>query len=390
MEQRMHFFYLKNSFQSVFIFSSFFICHISHLVCCTHNVNHQIAIINKPVVDFFQKIPLDPTIIGVSPELKECPRDHQGIYNEAFCATRRGKHSFTITSPAIKNGNDQEISFKIESEHATLIDSGNPLIKAIPIFNPDKKIITLLYPWGGYSIGTQFVAKASDQFNECYSILIPQFDTHTIREEQIPHIMTTECLPPDNNPKKQFLDCVKKIVKTTRLANYTIPYVWGGSSFVANQNDHPFYLNPDDGNWHLDRVEKTMPYTGFDCSALIWRALHMIKKPLPWRNTGAMSKNYKPVMTYKELQNGDLFWFPGHIVIVADKEKNTIIQAHGYTNGYGKMYKTTLKEFFNEVNSFYELFQYSKSGKPLSLKRNQPCFAETDTIIADWSFLSIE
>jgi hypothetical protein len=376
--ERMHF-SLHDSFKVLFIFWICAVFELSNLIGCTHEQKHPIVIINKPVVDFFIKIPKNSKEVGASPELQSCHRAHQGIFNEPFCVISERKNSFIITSPTIKNKNNEETPFEIESQYATVIEPQSKLVKAIPIFNPDKKIITLLCPWNIYSIGTQFVAKKIDPTNNHYSVLIPDFEKTIIIEGQIPYTMTIECLP-STDPKARFLACVKKIYKMTQFANHRIPYVWGGTSFIKNDNNHPFYLN--DGNWHLDRADNSMPYTGFDCSGLIWRVLKMTGYSQPWRNSLDMAQQYKKVTSYKELQKGDLLWFPGHIVIIANKQKGTIIEARGYSSGHGKVHKIKVDQLLQGITCFQEIFNHLDTNKALYT-------VGSEKQITDCAFLSI-
>lgn len=370
------------------------------LIGCNHPSKHQLVIINKLVTDMFEKNPdfFDVNAVGAAPEKQICLRDHQGIYNESFCLILDDTKFFNVISPRIKNSRNNEVHFKIKKDDGTIINKDNMLSKAIPAFNQNAHIITLLFPWGGYSIGTQFVAQNFKKTDENHSIIIPDFQNNTIKEDIIPNSMTTESLK-NQDPKLRFAECVKEIVaKTVSLSHYTIPYVWGGTSFITNHNDHPFVLNPDDGNWHLDRIDKDLPYSGFDCSGLIWRVLNMLGQiNHPWRNTYEMAAKLKPVDLCSKLQNGDLLWFPGHIAVITNKDKGKIIEARSYASGYGKVQKIKIEEYFATINQdtqkiepitdFATLFRNKKSQKPIYIYDAEKNIKKKP--LETWAILSI-
>lgn len=394
--ERMHFCF--NIFLLIFL-TKIFLQPIL-LTGCNHQSSHQIVIINKLVTDMFEKIPdfFDINTVGAAPAKQMCPRDHQGIYNESFCLILDDKKFFNVISHRIKNSRNKEVHFKIKKDDGIIINQGNMLSKAIPAFNQNAHIITLLFPWRGYSIGTQFVAQNFKKTDESHSIIIPDFQNNTTKEDIIPNSMTTESLK-NEDPKSKFAECMKEIIaKTVILSRYTIPYVWGGTSFITNHNDPPFFLNPDDGNWHLDRIDKDLPYSGFDCSGLIWRVLNMLGQiNHPWRNTYEMAAKLKPVDLCSKLQNGDLLWFPGHIAVITNKDKGKIIEARGYSSGYGKVQKITLKEYFATINQdaqkiepisdFATLFRNKKTEKPIYVFDSENKIQKEP--LAKWAFLSI-
>lgn len=370
------------------------------LIGCNHQPNHQLVIIKKLVADMFERIPdfFDINTVGAAPEKHICLRDHQGIYNESFCLILDDTKFFNVISPRIKNSRNNEVHFKIKKDDGIIINKDNMLSNAIPAFNQNAHIITLLFPWRGYSIGTQFVAQNFKKTDEYHPIIIPDFDNNTIKEDIIPNSMTTESLK-NEDPKLRFAECVKEIVaKTVSLSHYTIPYVWGGTSFITNHNDHPFVLNPDDGNWHLNRIDQTLPYSGFDCSGLIWRVLNMLDQiNHPWRNTYEMAAKLKPVDLYSKLQNGDLLWFPRHIAVITNKDKGKIIEARGYALGHGKVQKIKIEEYLATINSntkkiepisdFATLFRNKKGQKPIYIYDAKKNIKKEP--LTKWAILSI-
>ena len=47
------------------------------------------------------------------------------------------------------------------------------------------------------------------------------------------------------------------------------------------------------------------------------------------------------------LEEGDLIWYNGHVMIVSDIKKNRLLRHAGYESGWGKVHEIALDKVFN-------------------------------------------
>lgn len=66
-----------------------------------------------------------------------------------------------------------------------------------------------------------------------------------------------------------------------------------------------------------------------------------------------------------QLEEGDLVWFPGHVMIVGDLKRNELIEARGYGGGFGKVQVISLDKYFANVKNYDELLSAYREKKPL-------------------------
>ncbi len=68
-----------------------------------------------------------------------------------------------------------------------------------------------------------------------------------------------------------------------------------------------------------ERTECTQhPMSGFDCAGIISRAAQMCGIPYYFKNTYTLAHYLKSLSIDTHLQEGDLIWIPGHVMIVSD------------------------------------------------------------------------
>jgi len=189
--------------------------------------------------------------LGVCFAEKPCNRIHQGLFNECYCIIEKNDEWVTVISELLKKTEKKYISLVTEKINGTILSLKNQIWSIIPELNPKKKQVTLLHSWNNYSIGTKFIIDLIDQLEESfqeikkYTILIRSFTTDTFIKETLDRRITTESIletHPTN--KKRFLACAQAILQNIVIKNQVIPYVWGGTSFIHNNNTFtPFKKN---------------------------------------------------------------------------------------------------------------------------------------------------
>ncbi len=238
-----------------------------------------------------------------------------------------------------------------------------------------QSIVTLTQPFfdrttGKHlSAGTRFVESAPSKSSlaSVYVFDPIHYRFNTIR---IPKKICIFNTPQDKNKR---IDLFVRILKSWahQPAPYVIPYVLGGCSFIHTYPAHKFSITQSVGNDNKKGTAyayNTSPSTrasGFDCSGIILRAAHMAGIPYFCKNTSAIAATLKPLSAGEQLHNGDLILIPGHVIIVADMQKNTIIEARGYDQGYGKVHEIPIKEQFKNIYTFQQLVDAYTNKKPL-------------------------
>jgi hypothetical protein len=190
--------------------------------------------------------------------------------------------------------------------------------------------------------------------------------------------------------RKKFVTLIKKWAHPLRGF---IPYVWGGCSFTTlSTHDHfsvhrgrnykgeliTFFYRPD--------YHRTNPFSGLDCTGLILRAAQMVGMPYYLKNTTTLANDLESIPNAKNIQEGDLIWFPGHVLTVADLNRNTIIEARAYSHGYGKIHELPLKKVFKNIETFDQLFNAQTQKIPLERLAADNSVAQT---ISDFKILDL-
>jgi len=152
-----------------------------------------------------------------------------------------------------------------------------------------------------------------------------------------------------------------------------IPYVWGGCSFIALYPDSEYTI--ETGAIRHGSTEKVYAYpavkqtikTGLDCSGLISRAAQVCNIPYYCKNSTTAAHILTALKKDEPLHPGDLLWFPGHLIVIADLDKHTLVEARSYDHGYGKVHEIPLAEQFEGINTYADLV-YAYYNQ-ISLKR---------------------
>ena len=139
-----------------------------------------------------------------------------------------------------------------------------------------------------------------------------------------------------------------------------------------------FERKKEGGNTFWSRPDyDTTIKNGFDCSNLILRAAQISQIPYFFKNTTTLKKNLKTISPNEKLEAGDLIWVPGHVIVVADLDKNTIIESRSYSHGYGKIQEIPLNEEFKNINTFEDLLKHFFDNKKIKrIDKNKKTIAD--------------
>jgi len=362
----------------------------------------QLAVIKDPVVDVFINVPLPIDIVPASPQSKVngCRRAHQCLFNEVVTCIAREGSLVKIACENVIYGLDDVTgvplnSFWITEDHLLFLkDMKQEQRAAIPQemnFDVDKKgllrdenaymiepqTLVLTFPWNEFSLGTRFVRVADYDSAQEYAVKM------NTRANEIPALMAIpkqlcrlEKALSLQQARIEFVMVLNQLVdRIEQLYPQVIPYVWGGSSFVHEYQDLLFYEHG--GVW--ERPEKYSVYTGYDCSEFILRLAQMSGVPYLFKTTRVLEQCAQELKIGDTLQEGDLIWMPGHVMIVSNIPRNEIIEARSYSSGFGKVQRLSLKECFEGITTYADLQDacfakktlkmLNKEGSPVSDKQ---------------------
>ncbi len=311
-----------------------------------------------------------------------CPRLHQLLFNERVRVTKRQGNFVCIHIPQLfyttntltKPQNTywthkKNILSLAHHSHKQIIDHlPDPISFATKDMGAQKQTIVLTMPFHSsvvdmtFSAGTRFVlANQTDTAYHAYALNIhrKQYDIISIPKTNALHVNAMQTAA---DQKRQFVDILSQ---WAHVPDGFIPYVWGGCSFTApyaglfekkcTQNCTQYH--------YLQTTQKIKG--GFDCSGLIARAAQMCNIPYFYKNTTTIAKCLPPKNPASPLTSGDLIWVPGHIMVIANMEKNTIIEARSYDHGYGKVHEIRLGKVFENVKTFADLAAAYQTKKSL-------------------------
>ncbi|HLB41037.1 MAG TPA: hypothetical protein VJJ83_04555, partial [Candidatus Babeliales bacterium] len=99
------------------------------------------------------------------------------------------------------------------------------------------------------------------------------------------------------------------------------------------------------------------PQTGYDCSCLISRAAQIVGWPYFYKNSATAERNLTAITALNQLAPGDLLWHAGHIMVVSDVEQGLLIEARGYSQGFGCLHEIPLSRIYVGIKTYAELWQ---------------------------------
>ncbi|CAN5136452.1 hypothetical protein BH09DEP1_BH09DEP1_8170 [soil metagenome] len=338
-----------------------------------YNSAQILAVINKTVIEMNSNCPA-PQNLPLSPETKSCPRAHQGLYNELVACQECTDEHVKITFPHVIYGYDPENSviknsFWASKKDLTPLNELNANLKShIPHADyAHTPTIVLIYPWKNFSLGTRFTHVPSHDNCHSYAIAKIDYNQQSIALDFVPHENAIiEIRQSTQERKKLFASLINNLIDRVTASGKAniIPYVWGGSSFIEPYTDGNFYQSA--GAWHRDCTNN--PYSGYDCSELVMRIAQIAGIDFPWKTSTAIQRALTEICPEDSIQNGDLIWVPGHVMIISNSEKNELIEARGYSSGYGCVHRITLDECFADITTYDDLRTHFKNGTPIQFK----------------------
>ncbi len=332
-----------------------------------------VAVVKDPVIDMNNSFP-PPFNAAASPDTLGCPRAHQGLYNEIVnCLDEKDEFVQIAYGTAISykaaDTSENASSFWTYKKHLIALKTlRSDLLEALP--HPvyaEQPTIVLLYPWEQFSAGTRFkhcfewdtdifyaIEYVDHEYDHVSGGLIP-------RENAMPEIKQSPQLA-----RALFVKNINDLVDrvTATGPENSIAYVWGGSSFLHTYKQ-PAFFNKD-GLWH--REGNVSPYTGYDCSGFILRMAHIVGIDFPWKTAATIAAKCSPLTEADQLKEGDIIWVRGHVMVVSSLAKNEIIEARGYSSGYGCVHRIALSECFEGINSYADLLERYHTTKIVHFK----------------------
>lgn len=359
--------------------------------------NTQEAVIIVPVADLigqplasytirsYADLPLCPR--QLHNRYNGCPRLHQALYNERVTLLKivNNEVYIAITQLFYDANNQKQATYWTDKNNirtiADLKKTGidqNTIPPALSFHNisvttDNQNSITLSKPWFDRKTGCTFSAGTRFIINKVPTPRSPSIEVHAIDAQTLqPYTMCIDkkhCLFNKTKSKPEQRKLFLKIVREwAHLPGCFIPYVWGGSSFTscsrAQQIDEKKNNQPDAYFSLCDYNES--PKTGFDCAGLVSRAAQTAGIAYFYKNTTTLAHNLTPITTYASLQNGDLLWIPGHVMIISDIENGLLIEARSYHHGYGKVHEIRLDKVFKNIATYADLFKALQEKKPIT------------------------
>lgn len=228
----------------------------------------------------------------------------------------------------------------------------------------NKNILTLIEPWEDettkriFSTGTRFVRSPKDDKENLYAVYILDPESLTETVALVPAQSALIDYPTNSTQARALM--IIMLRKWAYPSKGITPYVFGGCSMTTPMEAQGFYRRKHVGagktatSWQRTGSVKK-PLSGFDCSNMLLCAAQIAGLPYYYKNTHALARHLKPLEATDILEEGDLIWYLGHVMVVSDCKKNLLIEAAGYEFGYGKVQELPLEKVFQGIKTYKEL-----------------------------------
>jgi hypothetical protein len=238
----------------------------------------------------------------------------------------------------------------------------------------NNNIATLLFPFYDtttnriFSAGTRFVLAqpVNKQDTEIFVWTLNPINI-TLYQLAIPKNLCIVYYPQDGHrARTAFVQLLRLWARAS--SDKIIPYVWGGCSFTTLYSPE-IITGPDNpspkSTTPFSLLNKEIMATGFDCAGTILRAAQILNIPYFFKNSLTAHNNLKHISRYEDLACGDILYIKGHVMVVADQENNTLIEARSHFHGFGKLQEIKLSDEFKGIATFRQLVTTCNRGIPL-------------------------
>lgn len=349
------------------------------------------AVICKPVADLigepfanhalkrYKHIPL---FVEKNGKFDACSRIHQALFNETVTLIDETEaeycieimNSYFITT---KRAEPHTRYWTSKTNCALITEALKAYIPAPISYKEPTSItspntITLTQPWHDaatksiFSVGTRLICDASAPHDGAMvPIILFDHATHTPLHRNVPrtHCITTS----PENKRQAFITLMRSWIAGPQ--NTVVPYVWGGCSYAKRYHGAFKKItkkeNTTISSYYIYPKTHVTPEVGFDCTGLIMRTAQLAGIPFFYKNSYTMASLLPLITDAKQLAVGDLIWIPGHVLIIADLERNTIIEARGYPHGYGKLQEMPISEAFRDISRIEQIIDNYHAHKAL-------------------------
>ncbi len=357
-----------------------------------------VDLVGQPMLDFHnkKKCPIkaydDLAWSAGSNQFFACPRLHQALFNEVveLCEIRSKEarikipNIYYITHQSSHPKND----YWVLKDHLKTFDELKKLnidttLIPDPIdFNKRERLhlannITLKCPFYDqstkqtYSAGTRFVKTKKQPSKKVESVYLFNNKTMKMVTTQIPkkYIYYQK----GKSQSDQVTDFVK-IMREWIQNDGIIPYVLGGCSFIETHETNDFskkntIIHGKQAIQYFRSQEQKLK-AGLDCAGLITRVAQICGIPYFFKNSFTLAQKLETLKKNESLQEGDLIWFPGHVMIVGCRKNNTIIEARSYDHGYGIIHEIPINKAFKSIETLSALEHAFAKKKPLKRINN--------------------
>lgn len=321
-----------------------------------------------------------PLCGGKPKAFSTCKRLHQLLFNETVEVSQELNGQVEVTLPHLffvpKNDSTHKMAtyWTLKKNILPLKDETlktcvpQPISYEKPLFLQEN-IITLITPYTApecactFSAGTRFIATATNSETKTITVALIHPKTYTPTHITIPF---SHCLAPATTAEKQRKNFVK-LVHLWAHGTGAIPYVWGGCSYVFSSPQFTFkevLLDAHQSHYSLEPQAPSQK-TGFDCAGLVARAAQAAGLPYFFKNTTTLATYLQPLAQNEQVQDGDLIWIPGHVMIISNTEQNKLIEARDYSSGWGCVQERPLNEVFKNITTYNDLEARYKQNKSL-------------------------
>lgn len=324
--------------------------------------------------------------LSASPEQGKgsCLRVHQGLFNESVTIVAYKNDQVQIIlknciSKSMMGFYDEPVNVWTYKDWIVTQDEIDRLGIEQSVFpkiydaktRSDESIITLTFPWYDettqvtYSAGTRLSLASVQNMHDHYAVLLYDPSQKNAILSYVPqsNALVSGFFTPQER-KKIFVDLLYAWCNEGKL----IPFVWGGTSFTQGAQDTVvlkkwFTDGAQLSSWDCSPCFSRL-FSGLDASGLILRAAQICGIPYYCSNSRTVANTLFSV-PYSELDEGDILWAPGYVGIIASLDNNEIIEAQGYSRGYGVVHRITLKKRFADIETWNDFIICCENNIPL-------------------------